>query len=51
MRSRQVTAMIVFSASVLVVTVVLAAQSQDRFTLEQQTASHFPNSEITRRGR
>ena len=41
MRSPQVTTMIVFSASVLVVTVLLAAQSQDRFTLEAANGIAF----------
>jgi hypothetical protein len=41
MRSRQVTTMIVLSASVFVVSVVLAAQSQDRFTLKAANGIAF----------
>ena len=41
MRSRQVTTMMVLSASVFVVSVVLAAQSQDRFTLKAANGIAF----------
>ena len=41
MRSRQVTTMIVLSASVFVVSGVLAAQSQDRFTLKAANGIAF----------
>src|SRR5215203_5325679 len=41
MRSRHVTTMIVFSASVFIVSVVLAAQSQDRFTLKSANGIAF----------
>ena len=50
MKGQHVTTLVVLAASALVVTAVLTAQSQDRFTLKRQTGSRSRNSEATTRG-
>ena len=50
MQPQHITTLMGLLASIFVVSAVLTAQSQDRFTLKQQTESRSRNSEAMTRG-